>query len=167
MIVEIKKNEAMYFKNLKERFQENFSSFDDRKSLEHELNGIEETFRNPNLLIESIRDMQQKQEESLNDIQIKLNQMSKIKDNLKATNEFKSNSTSFNQNDTSLFGSVKLNEFCSYMNSLQSQILNGDRQSVELIKLCEFSPNDNWSLLYRGTRDGYRAVDFHSKCDGH
>jgi hypothetical protein len=33
--------------------------------------------------------------------------------------------------------------------------------------LCEFSPNDKWSLLYRGTRDGFGSDDFHSKCDGH
>jgi len=36
-----------------------------------------------------------------------------------------------------------------------------------LINLCEFSPNDKWSLLYRGTRDGFGASNFHSKCDGH
>jgi hypothetical protein len=54
------------------------------------------------------------------------------------------------------------------MNSFESsQILKGDRQSFELIKLCEFSPNDKWSLLYRGTRDGFGAKDFHSNCDGH
>ena len=33
--------------------------------------------------------------------------------------------------------------------------------------MCEFSPNDKWSLLYRGTRDGFGANDFHSKSDGH
>ena len=38
---------------------------------------------------------------------------------------------------------------------------------LELIKLCEFSPNDKWSLLYRGTRDGFGAKDFHSRSDGH
>jgi hypothetical protein len=41
------------------------------------------------------------------------------------------------------------------------------KQSIELIKLCEFSSNDKWSLLYRGTRDGFKPRDFHSKCDGH
>ena len=35
------------------------------QSLEDELNEIEDTFRNPNLLIESIKEMQQKKEESL------------------------------------------------------------------------------------------------------
>jgi hypothetical protein len=33
--------------------------------------------------------------------------------------------------------------------------------------LCEFSLKDKWTLLYRGTRDGFGAADFHSKCDDH
>jgi hypothetical protein len=28
-------------------------------------------------------------------------------------------------------------------------------------------PNYKWSLLYRGTRDGFGGKDFHSKCDGY
>ena len=36
-----------------------------------------------------------------------------------------------------------------------------------MIKLCEFSPNDKWSLLYRGTWDSFEPRDFHLKCDGH
>ena len=48
-----------------------------------------------------------------------------------------------------------------------SQILKGEQQCLELLKLCEFSPNEKWSLLYRGTRDGFDSNDFHSKCDGH
>jgi hypothetical protein len=36
-----------------------------------------------------------------------------------------------------------------------------------VINLCEFSSNDKWSLLYRGTRDGFGSHDFHSQCDGH
>ena len=35
-----------------------------------------------------------------------------------------------------------------------------------MLNLCEFSPYDKWTLLYRGTRDGFGADDFHSKCDG-
>jgi hypothetical protein len=37
----------------------------------------------------------------------------------------------------------------------------------ELIDLCEFSPRDKWSLLYRATRDGFGSSVFHSRCDGH
>ncbi len=36
-----------------------------------------------------------------------------------------------------------------------------------MINLYEFSPNDKWSLLYRGTRDGFSPHAFHSKCDDH
>ena len=42
-----------------------------------------------------------------------------------------------------------------------------DKQPSELIQLCEFTSNDKWTLLYRGTRDGFGAVDLHSKCDNH
>jgi hypothetical protein len=38
-------------------------------------------------------------------------------------------------------------------------------QPNELIRLCEFSSNDKWTLLYRGSPDGFGAQDFHSKCD--
>ena len=48
----------------------------------------------------------------------------------------------------------------------QSKILT-KRQSVELVKLCEFSLNEIWTLLYRGTRDGFSTQNFHMKCDGH
>ena len=58
-----------------------FSSFDESKSLEDKLNEIEEeTFRNSNLLIQTIKEMQQKQEESLNDIQFKLSELVIVKD---------------------------------------------------------------------------------------
>ena len=58
------------------------------KSVEDDLKDLEKTFRNPNLLIESIKEMQQKQEETVQAIQLKLNEMIKINDDLKASNEF-------------------------------------------------------------------------------
>ena len=33
--------------------------------------------------------------------------------------------------------------------------------------MCEFSSKDKWTLLYRGSRDGFGAANFHSKSDGH
>ncbi len=33
--------------------------------------------------------------------------------------------------------------------------------------MCEFSPSDKWTLLYRGSIDGFCSGDFHSRCDGH
>jgi hypothetical protein len=162
LIDKIKKSEEIYLSQLEERF----SSVDVSKSLETELNEIEELFRNPSLLIQTIQDMQFKQEESLKDIQLKLNVINQVKDDLKATHFFIPNLYSFNLDEetSSLFGSIKLNQYTN-IKSFKGQILKGERQSFDLIKLCEFSPNDKWSLLYRGTRDGFSAQDFHSKCD--
>lgn len=33
-------------------------------------------------------------------------------------------------------------------------------------KLCEFPASQTWKLEYRASRDGFKAADFHSKCDG-
>jgi hypothetical protein len=108
MIDKIKKHEESFSKSLKE----NFSSFDETRSLESELNQIEAIYRDPNLLIQTIHEMQQKQETALNDIQSELNEMTVVKDNLEATNYFKPNLSSFIQEeDTSLFGSIKINEY--------------------------------------------------------
>jgi hypothetical protein len=164
MIAETKKYEIIYLKSLKEKLFENLP-FDESKSLENRFKELEETFRQPNLLIETIKEMQQKQEATLSDIQLKLNQITKIQDNLQASNVFRPNLSLFDQG-TSLFGSIKLNEYSNTI-SLKSQILKGEHQCSELLKLCEFSPSDKLTLLYRATRDGFGSDDFHSKCDGH
>jgi hypothetical protein len=56
MIDETKKYEVIYFKSLREKLLDTLP-IDQKRSLENELNEIEETFRNPNLLIETIKDM--------------------------------------------------------------------------------------------------------------
>ena len=135
MIDQTKKYEALYLRNVKE----GFSSFDDCKSLEHELNQIEETFRHPNLLIQSIKDMQQKQETALNEIQVKLNQITIVKDTLTATNYFLPTFSPINQEEeTSIFGSIKLNACWLNVNSFKGQILTNKQQYFELINLKYF-----------------------------
>ena len=47
----------------------------------------------------------------------------------------------------------------------KSAILKG-HQALDLINLCEFNPNQQFKLLYKTSRDGFSAEDFHSKCDG-
>jgi hypothetical protein len=84
MIDQTKKYEKVYLNDLKEKF----SSFDDSQSLENVMNEIEELFRNSNLVMKSITELQQKQEDSLKDIQLKLNEMNQVKDDLMKTNEF-------------------------------------------------------------------------------
>ena len=131
--------EKIYLKSLKE----SFTSFDQSKSLENELNEIQEQFRNPNISIQTIKEIQRKQEESLRDIQLKLDEMNQGEVNLMASNEFQPNLSSFNQEeDTSLFGSIKLNGYCPGLYSFKGQIINDERQISELLKVCEFYPND-------------------------
>jgi hypothetical protein len=52
-------------------------------------------------------------------------------------------------------------------NPFKSEIITNGQQCSELIDLCQFSSSDKWSLLYRGTRDGFDLDDFHSRCDLH
>jgi hypothetical protein len=52
----------------------------------------------------------------------------------------------------------------NFENFNESLILDR-KKSRELIQLCGFSFKDKWSLLYRGSSDGFGARDFHAKCD--
>jgi hypothetical protein len=153
MIDKTKQLEAKYLMSL------NTISIETNKTLEIEIKETEKAFRNPTILIESIRGMQRKQEDTVEMINLKINELSKANDHLKALNEFKAN-LSFSQNS---FGSLTLNEYSS--DPFKSLILRCG-QPMQLIKLCEFSTKDKWSLLYRGSRDGFEPYDFHSRCDG-
>jgi hypothetical protein len=159
MIDKSKKFETTYLKSLEDQLEASLKSYE-TKSLEQSIKETEDTFRNPNLLIQSIREMPRKQEEAIAELKLKLNEQSQVKDNLIRMNEFKPN-LSFSQD---WFGQLHLNEYS--IDPFKSQILL-DKQPFDLIKLCEFSLRDKWTLLYRGTRDGFAAADFHSKCDGH
>ncbi len=121
MIDQIKDYKVIYSKSLKEKLLDFSSSFEQTQSLDNKLNQIEDKFRNPNLLIETIKDMQQKQDESLRDIQLKLSEMNQVRDDLKASNEFRPNLSSFDQNETSLFGLIKLDGYWLNLESIQEQ----------------------------------------------
>jgi uncharacterized coiled-coil protein SlyX len=150
MIDRTKACEASYMKSLNEK------SFKTPQSVEKELAELETAFRNPNILLETLNEMLQKQEQTLEGIKLKMNEFNQNKSNLNASYFFKPNVTFAEES----FGFLYLNDH------FNSKILIGEQPS-ELIKLCEFSPTDKWSLLYRGTRDGFGAADFHAKCDGH
>jgi hypothetical protein len=36
----------------------------------------------------------------------------------------------------------------------------------QLVNLCEFAVSQKWELKYRASKDGFKASDFHSNCDG-
>jgi hypothetical protein len=160
LIEKTKKFEAAYLKSLEEHLEASLKSFE-MTSLEQSLKETEETFRDPNLLIDSIREMLRQQEETIVRLTLKLNEQSQVKDNLINMNEFNPN-LSFSLES---FGQLYLNEYSS-IDPFMSQILSG-KQPSELIKVCEFSLKDKWTLLYRGTRDDFAAANFHTKCDGH
>jgi len=48
-----------------------------------------------------------------------------------------------------------------------SEILTTSFLKYELNKLCEFSIDQKWNLIYRASDDGFSARDFHAKCDGY
>jgi hypothetical protein len=71
MIDKTKKFEAAYLKNLEDQLEASLKSFE-TKSLAHSLKETEETFRNPNLLIESIQGIQRQQKEAIAGLKMKL-----------------------------------------------------------------------------------------------
>jgi hypothetical protein len=48
---------------------------------------------------------------------------------------------------------------------MDSDIINGHKMQTDLMRLCEFGSKTKFSLLYRGSRDGFGNKDFHSRCD--
>ena len=159
MIEKTKEFEMSYLNSLDEKLSSSLKSIE-IKSIDEDLNATEETFRDPNLLIESIREMNLKQKNAIDSIQLKLNEMSQVNEDLKASNEFKPY-LSFNQD---LFGQLHLNLFPS--DQFKSKILSG-QQPYELIKLCEFDSKDRFKLLYRASEHGFGSNNFHLKCNGH
>ena len=157
MIERTIKCEASYLKNLNEKLEKDFET----ESVDTEFKKLQNSFRNPNIKTETIREIQLKQEETISDLKSKLNEMSQIKDYLKALNGFKPN-IDF---DKDLFGVLYLNEYSNAC-KFKSLILTEVQQS-NLIKLCEFDLKDKFTLLYRGSLHGFKPEDFHSKCDNH
>jgi hypothetical protein len=154
MIDKTKQLESKYLMSL------NAISVETNKTLELEIKETEEAFRNPTILIESIKEMQSKQKDALEMIKVKLDKLRQANDHLKESNQFKAN-LSFSQDS---FGSLTLNEY-PISDPFKSLILTGE-QPYQLLKLYEFSTKDKWSLLYRGSRDGFEPNEFHSRCDG-
>ena len=153
MIDQTKKFENLYLKSLNEKLDASLKLFDTKL--------FEKTVRDANTLIQTLREIQIKQEKHLEDLRLKLNEMNDVKDHLERSNEFQP----FFALNQSSFGSLDMCVYSSH-DMFKSHILIG-KQPLELIRLCEFSSSDEWSLLYRGSRDGFGAEDFHSKCDGH
>jgi hypothetical protein len=151
MIDEIKEMEQKYSTNSNE-FKVDVFDFDKEKKL------LDETFRDVNLSIESIKELNSKQDETISNIKSKINEIDQLKKVVIKVNEFRAD-LSF---DRESFGILVLNDSSTTL--LDSKIIRQD-QIIDLIKLCEFKACDTWTLLYSGSRDGFGAKDFHLKCD--
>ena len=139
MIEKTKETEASYLKSFNENFPVSFKAFD-IKSLDEDLKAFEEKLRDPQLLIESIREMHLKQQKTIETMQFKLNEMSQVKKNLKTSNEFKPN-LSFSKD---LFGQLNLNVY-SNLGLLKSEISTSSPNSPiisvqRITSILEFSP---------------------------
>ena len=115
----------------------NFLNSYQTKSFDEHLKEVEKRFRDPQLLIKTIEEMNLKQQEAIAAVQLNLNKMAQVKQNLKSSNEFKPY-LSFSKD---LFGQLNLNEFS--IDLFKSQILTC-QQPLELIKLCEFDLKDKF-----------------------
>ena len=73
----------------------------------------------------------------------------------------------FNFNENILFkfekSLNKLNKF--NLGSIKVKSILSDENMIDLIKLCEFPENQKLNLIYKATKDGFKASSFHSKCD--
>ena len=151
MVDQLKELEQKYSNSLNAFKVESFD-FDKAQTI------LNETFRDVNLSAESIKKLQSKQDEALSSIKSKIDQLNHFEKFVIKTNEFRAN-LSF---DTDSFGLLVLSDSPRF--SFDSKILKR-YQVIDLIKLCKFNAGDKWTLLYRGTRDGFGAHNFHSKCD--
>jgi hypothetical protein len=151
MIEQTKKMEQKHLTN-SNKFKVDVFDFELEKKL------LDETFRDVNLSIESIKELKSKQDETISNIKSKINEIDHLKKVVFQENDFMAN-MSFNRNS---LGSLVLSD--SSTSLLDSKILMGD-QVIDLIKLCKFNSSDKWTLLYRGSRDGFGTKDFHLKCD--
>lgn len=71
-----------------------------------------------------------------------------------------------NQSSNSLFKNIeKIEKTPKNSFILNSSILTKPHQYVDLIRLCGFNLNCKFTLLYRATRDGFSADNFHVNCD--
>jgi hypothetical protein len=134
MIEKTKEMEASYLKSFDEKFSLSFKAFD-FKSLDEDLKAFEEKLRDPQLLIESIREMNLKQQKTIESMQFQLNEMSQVKMLLKTTNEFEPN-LSFNKD---LFGQLNLNVYSNLV-LLKSEISTPSPKSQSMddaeVEIC-------------------------------
>jgi hypothetical protein len=150
--------ESLYTARLNSNLKDS-SHCHENVSLELDYQKLDESYRDPLLTWEKCNQLQVSQEKMLDGIKLKLKELKQMRKHLKK-NKFEPRLP----NIESSFGMLTLKTYTKD-HLLTSQILS-QAQCMELTNLCEFSHEDKWTLLYRGSRDGFGAHDFHLKCDG-
>lgn len=69
-----------------------------------------------------------------------------------------------NKQQQEVYSNEIKNEFMIPNATIDSNILKNE-QIFDLITLLEMPKNTEWNLLFRASRDGFLAANFHSKCD--
>jgi hypothetical protein len=162
MIEQTKIIEAKHKIEQKQKYDSVMFHKNKKSTKEQEFKDLEEKFRQPKLSLQSLKQLQVNQNDLISEIKSKQQEIVEIKENLNEDIQFTPNLTF----DRTIFGNLILNGYEPGPFKTLSKILTKP-ESFELLKLCEFSKKDKWTLLYRGSRDGFGAKDFHSKCDGH
>ena len=127
---------------------------------EIELDSLEETFRE--LFIgSSLKILKNTFLKKINKLQYYFQDISQVIIVLKQRNKFYP--TKYGSNNLNPFGIVSLERF--WLNPFRSKILNY-KYSYDLIKICNFNVRGSWTLIYRGSRDGFSTESFHDMCDG-
>lgn len=155
MIAAAKVTESLYNKH----FDVINPKLDLNTSLNEEVLSLEETFRNVDLSLDSIKQMESNQIKSISEIKSKMHDLARVRSFLIRVNFFKPNIL-FNPES---FGFLKLNGF--EKNELSSSQILGSHRYLGLIQLCEFPYESQWKLVYRASRDGFDSSAFHLKCD--
>ena len=122
------------------------------KSFEDESKKLKEKFRDQNISLDSMNKIKWEQDEAILNIKSKLNELIRIKTYSTKLNDFEPKSL--------ILGQLDFREF-----PFDKSLILNQKQSYDLIQLCEFTFKEKWTLIYRGSSDGFGARDFHAKCD--
>ena len=155
MIDRIKAFEKVYSKKQSEQLKSLLSEEIFAQNIAELKLKLIELFRDPNIVIEDLNGFQRQLEDRENLMKTKIVKINDLRTGLKL-NQFKP------MESTLTFGILAFDEKKFKQTNILTQF-----QEAELSLLCEFASDQKWKLLYRGTRDGFKAIQFHAKCDGY